>query len=237
MPFSSPPSVRCDLGSDTSTLFWLDPWLNGRCLSDTTPELYAVVVPRACKRTVAAALANDSWIRDISGPLTIPMIVQYLHLRQQLEGVHLDSVVEDRLSWRWSQSGAYSASSAYGAMFLGSSELLGVKQLWKTKAPGEHRFFRWLVLLDRCWTAERRRRHGLQDGDSCALCDQGSETISHLLLGCVYSREVWTSFLQRFGWEALVPAQDASFMDWWLTSRKRVIRRRKAFDSCSLVGG
>jgi hypothetical protein len=121
-------------------------------------------------------------------------------------------------------------------MFLGSSELLGARQLWKTKAPGEHKFFCWLVLLDRCWTTERRRRHGLQDDDSCALCDQVPETITHLLLGCVYSREVWTSFLPPFGWEALVPAPDASYTDWWLASRKRVIkRRRKAFDSVVLM--
>jgi hypothetical protein len=169
--------------------------MNGRCLSDLVPELFAAVAPRARKRMAAAALSNGTWIRDISGPLTVPVIGQYLHLRRQLERVSLDPALDDRISWRWSQSGPYSASSAYGTMFFGSSELLGARQLWKTKAPGERKFFGWLVLLDRCWTAERRRRHDLQDGDSCALRDQEPETITHLLLGCVYSREVWTSFL------------------------------------------
>jgi hypothetical protein len=34
----------------------------------------------------------------------------------------------------------------------------------------------WLALHCRLWTAERRKRHGLQDDDGCALCDQEPET-------------------------------------------------------------
>jgi hypothetical protein len=41
--------------------------------------------------------------------------------------------------------------------------------------------------------------------NTCALCNQGVETISHLLLDSVSIREVWASFLQFVGWEALVP--------------------------------
>jgi hypothetical protein len=121
-------------------------------------------------------------------------------------------------------------------MFLGSSELLGVRQLWKIKAPSEHKFFAWLVLQDRCWTSDRHQRHGLQADSTCALCDQNPEYVRHLLLGCVYSREVWASILQSYGWEQLVLMPDSSFTDWWLALRKRVTKwRRKAFDSIVLV--
>jgi hypothetical protein len=52
----------------------------------------------------------------------------------------------------------------------------------------------------------------------------------------MYNYEVWTSFLQFFGWEALVPTPYASFADWWLALRKRVVKsRRKAFDSVVLM--
>ena len=40
----------------------------------------------------------------------------------------------------------YSAALAYGAMFLGSSPVLGAKLLWKTAAPHRVRFFFWLLL-------------------------------------------------------------------------------------------
>ena len=67
----------------------------------------------------------------------------------------------------------------------------GAKLLRRTRAPAKCKFFIWLVLHDRCWTAARRKRHGLQDDDACALCTQSSETVDHLLLTCPFSREVW----------------------------------------------
>lgn len=83
----------------------------------------------------------------------------------------------------------YSAASAYGAMFLGSSTPIGANQVWKTAAPPRVRFFFWLVMHGRCWTAERRFRHGLQDSPVCIMCDQQDETMDHILLDCSFSRE------------------------------------------------
>jgi hypothetical protein len=74
------------------------------------------------------------------------------------------------------------------------------KELWKVIAPGKCRFFLWSVLHGRTWTSERLFRHGLRDDDSCALCNQGPETVDHLLTGCIFSREFWFKFLRRYGW-------------------------------------
>ena len=57
--------------------------------------------------------------------------------------------------------------------------------LWRTKAPPKVKLFFWLALHQKLWIANRRKRHGLQDDDACALCDQHTETASHLFLGCV----------------------------------------------------
>jgi hypothetical protein len=85
--------------------------------------------------------------------------------------------------------GQYSSSSTYAAVFLGQASIPGAKQLWKVRAPGKCHFFFWTVLHGRAWTGERRYRHGLQDSDSCSLCTQDPETVDHLLVGCVFSRE------------------------------------------------
>ena len=42
-----------------------------------------------------------------------------------------------------------------------------------------------------CWTAARRHCHGLQSSEECIIYDQAPETMDHLLLGSVYSREIW----------------------------------------------
>jgi hypothetical protein len=61
------------------------------------------------------------------------------------------------------------------------SSILGVKELWKSRAPNKCCFFIWLSLLGRTWTSERLFRHGIRSDDVCALCSQEPETIDHLL--------------------------------------------------------
>jgi hypothetical protein len=120
-----------------------------------------------------------AWTSDIKGALTIPVLAQYVQVYQCLQAVQLTPAVEDTLHWRWSTDGVYSSRSAYAALLLGQSAVLGTKELWKikssqpccwgnrrfseprsfgkSKAPNKCRFFIWLALLGRCWTVERKR--------------------------------------------------------------------------------
>jgi hypothetical protein len=89
---------------------------------------------------------GHAWIRDIDKALTILVLMQYLHLHQQLEDISLSQMVVDRLIWKWTASSQYSSSSAYATMFLGQLALLGAKELWKIKAPNEFKFFSSLAM-------------------------------------------------------------------------------------------
>ena len=81
----------------------------------------------------------------------------------------------------------------------------------------------WLVAHDRCWTADRLARKGLPHHEHCLLCDQKEETINHLLLHCVFSREVWFRVLQGLGLQAVAPQlTETSLEDWWNTACSRV---------------
>jgi hypothetical protein len=123
-------------------------------------------------------------------------------------------------------------------MFLSSSSLLGAKQLWKTAAPPRIRFFFWLVMYGRCWTANRRFRHGLQPDDPCIFCDQSSETMEHILLGCPYSREVWHSWAAKLHLLGYLVVDEGPVMSWWLASRRRLPKPlRKGFDAFFFLVG
>jgi hypothetical protein len=95
----------------------------------------------------------------------MPVLCQYVRVWYVITDVALDSFQSDRFVWKWTPDGRYSASSTYRAFFAGASEMLGAKELWKTKAPPKVKFFFWLALHRRLWTAERRKRHGLQESD------------------------------------------------------------------------
>jgi hypothetical protein len=60
-------------------------------------------------------------------------------------------------------------------------------------------------LNNKCWTAERLARRGLQHPSVCPLCDQEQETMQHLLISCIFSRDVWAAVFTCLGLTAHIP--------------------------------
>lgn len=157
---------RWILGDGKSILFWLDPWLGTESLMDSAPHLFSVIKRRARTKSVSAALHLRAWVRDIAGGLTGPVLLDYLKVWELTDNIQLDVGQPDSVRWIWTVDGVYSATSAYRSLFLGSSRPLSAKQLWKVRASPKVKHFFWLALHGRCWTAQRRFNHGLQDSDS-----------------------------------------------------------------------
>lgn len=107
-----------------------------------------------------------------------------------MQGFVLSDVGEDSLVWNWAANGIYSSKTAYRNLFAGQTVDPLADQIWQSKAPAKCKFFAWLAARNRCWTADRLERRNLPRLARCPLCDQESETISHLLLGCVMARQV-----------------------------------------------
>ncbi|GJN24977.1 hypothetical protein PR202_gb12756 [Eleusine coracana subsp. coracana] len=84
------------------------------------------------KRKVAKAMENLRWTKDIYGVATIQVIEQVLQLCNVLPELQLQIGVQDTHVWRLSPSGQYSASSAYEALFQGSTGFEPWERIWKT---------------------------------------------------------------------------------------------------------
>jgi len=105
------------IGNGRSTLFCTDAWLHGHSVKDAAPTVFALVGKRTCStQTVADALRNRNWIRRITGGLSVQAICQYLMLWNPLDGLELQSEVDDKILWRWSADGQNSAKTAYAAL-------------------------------------------------------------------------------------------------------------------------
>ena len=198
-------------------LFWIDRWLDGCTIAEVAPNLFRTVSKRTAKRrTVAQALQNRRWVGDIKGARTVQVLVEYLHVWDLVDGTVLQQDVEDQYKWKLTPSGSYSSKSAYLAFFVGTSRFSPWRRIWKSWAPLRCKFFIWLVLHNRCWTADRLAKRGLPHSEVCPFCDQAEETINHLLVGCVFSRQVWASIFQLLGLMQLVPDPSVSrFSGWW----------------------
>jgi hypothetical protein len=100
-------SLSVAIGDGKSTLFWKDRWLDSKCVADLAPGLVAAVPKcRWNSATVACALPNHAWIRDVSGALIVPDLMQYVPWKR-LDNWGLQPDVSDRFVWRWCSSGSY----------------------------------------------------------------------------------------------------------------------------------
>ena len=96
----------------------------------------------------------------------------------------------------------------------------------------------WLAAHNRCWTADRLTRRNLPHPERCPLCDQAEETIDHLLVSCIFTRQVWFRILQKLGLQTLTPeVETASFDEWWETTSNRVEGQvQKGLNSIIILG-
>ena len=184
---------------------------------------------------MAEGLAGNSWAHDIQGVLGLHEIGQYLLLWQAV--CHTIVTNEpDRLLWRWTTNGIYSARSCYAASFQGSTRSHSWKLVWKSWAPPRVKKFHWLAAQDRCWTAERLARRGLQHHPRCLLCDQALETIQHLLLTCPFARQTWHIVLDWLIIPVQIPDQEHTVTEWWLSAKELAPpAHRKALKSIALL--
>jgi hypothetical protein len=62
--------------------------------------------------------------------------------------------------------------------------------------------------------------------------------MDHIILGCVFSREVWSSCLRSFRLQDHVLVQESDIMLWWTDSRRRLPKSiHHSFDSLFFLVG
>jgi hypothetical protein len=178
---------------------------------------------------VAQAFENWQWVSDIETPLSLAGLQQYLLLWDTLGEVELTQDADEHV-WNHETSGQFSSKSCYKVLFFGSTTFEPWKRLWKTWAPPKCKFFLWLSMRNKCWTADRLEKRGLSHLEVCPLCDQEQEMIQHLLNICIFAHQFWHSILclSPFGLGNITPASDEiSFAEWWKEVCNRGHKDRK----------
>ena len=70
-----------------------------------------------------------------------------------IDGVSFNLGRKDTISWKFTSSGKYSVATTYMAYFAGLVLSNTAAITWKTWAPPKCKFFVWLILQNRVWTA------------------------------------------------------------------------------------
>jgi len=171
--------------------FWHSSWIEGRPPASLCPMLYQH--SRRKNRTVRDAVLNGNWIRDIAHNLNHDLLNEFFRLWTAIEmvGLNLEDTSEDTITWTLESSGEYSARSAYAIQFAGQILSNSRVLIWKAWAPPKCKFFTWLLLQNRLWTAARLQARGWENNYFCAFCVRNLETTHHLFFECPFARSVW----------------------------------------------
>lgn len=62
--------------------------------------------------------------------------------------------------------------------------------------------------------SDRLARHGLPHQTACPFCNQDEDMINHLLVECVFAREVWTKVCAALGTVDGVPSAGDKLAEW-----------------------
>lgn len=80
-------------------------------------------------------------------------------------------------------------------------------------------------------------KRGLPHPTACLLCDQAEESIQHLLVSCVFSRQVWFLILHHLNLDGLAPTLlTTRFSSWWGSALRGVPKElRKRLNSLIIL--
>ncbi|GJT03129.1 RNA-directed DNA polymerase, eukaryota [Tanacetum coccineum] len=177
------------LGNGDKTAFWEDRWIEGSALKTRYPRLFNL---ETCKSiTVSMKLAQpglgDSFRRTPRGGVEQ---AQFDELSALLQNVTV-STISDRWNWALESSGDFSVASVRKAIDDKLLPEVDSKTRWIKYVPIKVNVHAWKVKTDSLPTRFNISRRGIDiESITCAICDNGVETSSHLFFSCCMVRQI-----------------------------------------------
>eukprot|EP00253_Pinus_taeda_P008844 PITA_08844 len=110
----------------------------------------------------------------------------------------------DSLVWAHAETGRYSPKAGYD--FLMSRKgweapVWWAKSLFKLKCPKKARIFFWCALKNKIPTWDILQARFQLGPSRCPLCNDASESISHLFVSCHFTKSVWEESFKLLKWK------------------------------------
>lgn len=105
-------------------------------------------------------------------------------------------------------------------------------KIWVGVCPLKVKMFGWIARLQKILSIDNPRLHKMIIVNACPLCLSATESVSHLLLHCKFSYQIWIHFFQLLGVLSCLPHSCGKLFNedvvvsgtsfrrslWWVTS-------------------
>jgi hypothetical protein len=152
-------SINLTTGDGKTTIFLHSPWLGGVKLKRYRPLHHRHLQ----EEEFHGAQGPWAWLLDIKSnsedDILVTCIQEFSILWDKIQEVHL---IDDpnSITWKLSNSGVYSSSSAYLAQFETPPTSFMVSAVCANWAPPKCKSFAWLILKNQVWTTDRLIHRG-----------------------------------------------------------------------------
>jgi len=124
------------IGKGKKIGLWNCAWVQGRSPRDIAPSIFKI--SRRKDIMLDEALTNNTWISDIvlqHPSFSANHFVEFIQLWTVVQQVQLRQDVHDEITWKFTESKQYSASSTYHAQFLGAIATNFNELIWSAWVP------------------------------------------------------------------------------------------------------
>ncbi|KAL2944091.1 LINE-1 retrotransposable element ORF2 protein [Bienertia sinuspersici] len=119
----------------------------------------------------------------------------------------------------------FSVKKVYMALSEENSKVFWHRNVWGRLAIPKHKFCAWLAVQERLKTKDRLEKIGVVSDTGCVLCQEASETWSHLFFQCKYSKQLIQEISQWLG--ARPTATNIPRMYRWINRRATASKFQK----------
>ena len=189
--------IRYEVGAFSKFLFWHDPWFHGESLLSKFRSDIISLADSHNFAEVGEYIVNSSWNLPTSNHLDI------IELRRRILPISIHS--RDVISWGLISNNQVSVTMIWDFLRPRASKPIWFDAVWHVFSIPKCSFLLWLVLKERLLTRDRMLRFNMQTEIVCVLCNNATESHSHLFGSCPYTSEVlcikgihftgdWTSY-------------------------------------------
>lgn len=184
-----------NIGDGRDTAFWEDVWLGDIPLAECLPALHSHF---AGQGTSVREVLTESLLPQFQRRLSRQAREELSKLEHMLQDVSLGDDRDERSCFFTDTNQRLMSGMIYRASMKGEDTCPAYQFVWKNIATPRVKFFGWLLTKDRInCKSDLLTKRVLQE-DTCAICNQASETADHIISGWPFAQEFW----RRIGWQA-----------------------------------
>ena len=196
------------LGDGKRINFWKDTWCGGEALSARFPSLFNLALNKDARVADIweSGVGDGGWSPTFLRSLNDWEIEEMVRFLQILHDQNFIPEGEDMLLLKEVKEKKFSVKAMYKC-FEGSLVIdFPYLSIWNSVVPPKIGIFTWEAVWGKVLTLDNLKHRGMVFANRCFMCEEGEETINHLLIHCRIAKMLWDLLLSIGGFSWVFPS-------------------------------